>query len=83
MLANVLKSQQAIQMSIRIIEIFIQLREFILSNKDVLLKIEQLESKSTKNDADIQLIFKYLKQLLSPPKVPRKKIGYTLPGDNS
>ena len=45
MLANVLKSEQAIAMSIRIIEIFVKLRETILMNKGVLLKLEQLEHK--------------------------------------
>jgi hypothetical protein len=32
--ANVLKSEQAIQMSIRIIELFVKLRELLLTNKD-------------------------------------------------
>src|SRR5690349_15262480 len=35
MLANVLKSDQAITMSIRIIEIFVKLREVLLTNKDI------------------------------------------------
>ena len=56
MLANVLKSQQAIQMSLRIIEIFIQLREAILTNREILLKLEQLENRSSKHDKEIQLI---------------------------
>ena len=42
MLANVLKSERAIRMSIRIIEIFVKLRETLLMHKDVLLKLEQL-----------------------------------------
>ena len=45
MLANVLKSELAITMSIRIIEIFVKLRETLLMHKDVLLKLEQLERK--------------------------------------
>lgn len=42
-LANVLKSGRAKQMSIRIIEVFIKMREMLLTHKDILLKLEQLE----------------------------------------
>jgi len=38
MLANVIKSQQAITMSIRIIEVFVKFREMLISQKDLLLK---------------------------------------------
>lgn len=76
MLANVLRSERAIQVSIRIIEIFVKMREMLSSHKDVLLKLEQLERKVTGHDDDIQLIFKYLKQLLAPPQEPRTKIGF-------
>ena len=59
MLANVLKSEQAITMSIRIIEIFVRLREVLLTHKDILLKLEKLERKAGQHDSDIKLIFKY------------------------
>ena len=36
MLANVLKSDRAIKVSIRIIEIFVQLREMLFTHKDIL-----------------------------------------------
>ena len=67
MLANVLKSEQAITMSIRIIEIFVRLRELVLTHKDILLKLEQIERKAVKQDDDIKLIFEYLRELLNPP----------------
>ncbi len=76
MLANVLKSEQAITMSIRIIEIFVRLREVLLTHKDVLLKLEKLERKAVQHDSDIKLIFKYLKELLNPPTEPMRKIGF-------
>lgn len=57
MLANVLKSDQAIAMSIRIIEIFVKLRETMLANKDILLKLEKLEKEAAHHDDDIKLIF--------------------------
>lgn len=82
MLANVLKSEQAIIMSIRIIEIFVKLRETLLTHKDILLKLEQLERKAVKHDGEIKLIFKYLKELLSPKPEPMRKIGFKQKGDD-
>lgn len=76
MLANVLKSERAIEVSLRLIEIFVKLRGMLLTHKDILLKLEQLEKKVTAHDENIQMIFEALKQLLTPPKEPRPKIGF-------
>ncbi len=76
MLASVLNSDRAIEVNIQIVRIFTQLKEMLLTNKDILLKLEQLENKATANDADIKMIFEALKQLLNPPQEPRKRIGF-------
>jgi len=76
MLSSVLKSKKAIDVNIRIIRIFIRIREALLSHKDILSKIEKLERKINKNDEDIHDIFNVLKQLLNPLSPPRKRIGF-------
>jgi hypothetical protein len=77
MLANVLHSEKAVKVGLRIIEIFIKMREMMLTHKDLLLKIEQLERQTYKNTEDIQSIFKYLKQMLLPiEQVNRRRIGF-------
>jgi len=76
MLANVLRSDTAIKVSIRIIEIFVKLREMLFTHKDILLKFEQLERNATGHDENILLIFKYLKQLLNTPAQERRRIGF-------
>lgn len=48
----------------------------LLTHKDILLKLEQLEKQVVNNKEDISVIFEALKQLLSPPKKERKPIGY-------
>jgi len=78
MLANVLRSERAIQVSIQIIEIFVKIREMLLTHKDILLhpdsyREEKIEKKLTSHDGDIALIFKYLKQLLNPPQPPGQR----------
>ncbi len=80
MLANVLRSEQAIAVSIRIIDIFVRMRQVMLAHKDVLLRLEQLERRIGEHGSDIQSIFEYLKQLLTPPSEPRKQIGFK-PGE--
>lgn len=75
MLSSVLNSKQAIEVNIRIIRIFSKMREILSTNKDVLLKLEQLEKKINKHDDDIALIFKALKQLLHQPDPPRVKLA--------
>ena len=76
MLANVLKSGRAIEMSIKVIDVFVKLREMLLTHKDILLKLELLEKQVVKNSEEIQAIFNALKQLLNPPLEPRKRIGF-------
>jgi len=76
MLANVLKSEQAITVSIRLIEIFVKLREFLSTHKDILLKLEQLENQVMQNSEDIQIIFNTLRQLLNPAQPPKPRIGF-------
>jgi phage regulator Rha-like protein len=82
MLANVLRSKTAMQVSVRIIEIFVKMRGMVSANKDILLKLEQLERKVDTHDLDIQVIFKYLKQLLVPPEqANRRRVGFRRPGE--
>jgi hypothetical protein len=82
-LANVLKSERANQMSIRIIEIFIKMREMLSNNKDLVLKIEQLEKNVLKqnnqvsqNTLDIQTVFQAWKALLHQKSEPHPRIGF-------
>jgi hypothetical protein len=63
-------------MHIQIIRVFAKMKEMLLTHKDILLQLEKIEKKLSGHDEDIQLIFKYLKQLLNPPQQPRKRIGF-------
>jgi len=87
MLANVIKSERAIKMSIQIIEIFVRMREMLLAYKDILHKLEEIERKSIDHDQQIMLIFEYLKQLEALKQQDleqknRKPIGFKPPDKN-
>jgi phage regulator Rha-like protein len=68
MLASVLKSEKAMQVSVRIIEIFVKMREMLSAHKDILIQLQKMEKKLTQHDEAIQLIFEYIKQLLNEPQ---------------
>ena len=76
MLSSVLNSERAILVNINIIRIFTKMHQMLLTNKDVLLKLEQLERKVILHEDDIKLIFGYLKELLNPKAEPMRKIGF-------
>ena len=76
MLANVLRSKTAMQVSVRIIEIFVKMREMLSTHADILLKLEQLDRKVDGHDEDIQIIFMHLKRLIDPPQEPCPRIGF-------
>ena len=69
MLSSVLNSNVAIEVNIRIIRLFTQLREMLLTHRNILLKLEELEKKTMNNNVDIQLIFEALKRLLHTPRI--------------
>lgn len=76
MLSGVLNSDRAIEVNIHIIRVFTKLRQMLLTHKDILLKLDQLETNVSRHNKEIQYIFDVLKQLLNPPVEPRKRIGY-------
>lgn len=76
MLSSVLTSYTAVEVNIRIIRIFTRLREMVSTNKDILLKLEQLEQQVALNSRDTELIFQTLRQLLDVPNEERRAVGY-------
>jgi hypothetical protein len=80
MLANVLRSEQAIAVSIQIIRVFNRMREVLFTQRELLQKLEHLEGRLTGHDEEIQAIFDHLTALVSPAEQSRKPIGFK-PGE--
>lgn len=76
MLSSVLNSERAIQVNIQIMRIYTKLKGMLLTHKDILLKLEKLERKTSKHDENFKIVFDYLKELLNPPTEPMRKIGF-------
>lgn len=80
MLSSVLNSETAIQVNIQIIRLFTKMKQMILDNKDLWMKIEKIEQHLLKNDEEIKKVFAYLKKLLVQENKPRNPIGFIKPG---
>jgi len=63
MLSCVLNSERAIHVNIQIVRVFSRMRELLITNKDILQKLMDLESQGIQHDKKIKLIFEYLQQL--------------------
>ncbi|HTN07147.1 ORF6N domain-containing protein [Agriterribacter sp.] len=80
MLSSVLRSERAIQVNIQIVRVYTKMRQLILDNKELWLKIEKIEQALAKKDDEVQAIFKVLKNLLVKEEKPRQPIGFKIPG---
>ncbi|MEZ4756775.1 MAG: ORF6N domain-containing protein [Flavobacteriales bacterium] len=76
MLSSVLNSEQAILVNIHIIRVFSRMREVLLSHREILQKLEQLEGRLSGHDEEIQAIFDHLTELVSPAEQHRNPIGF-------
>ena len=76
MAATVLNSPKAVEMSIFVVRAFVKLREIISGNKELVRKLNELENKYEKHDKDIKAIIDAIRQLMSPPEKPVRKIGF-------
>lgn len=79
MLSSVLNSKRAIKVNIQIIRIFTRIRQKLADNTDIKLEIEKIKNKLDNQDKNMEIVFKYLDELLEKqerPNPPRKRIGY-------
>jgi ORF6N domain len=72
MLSGILKSQRAVLVNIEIMRTFGQLREFLLSNRELAQKPATLEKKY---DSQFKIVFDAIRELMTPPEIPKRKIG--------
>ncbi len=93
--ANVLASPQAIETGVYVVRAFVHLRELVVSNKELALRLDELESKTDlmslkqetfEHHTRVQLkqIIDTLRELMTPPATAHKHpIGFVTPEDRS
>ncbi len=60
------------------VRVFVKVREYALTHKEILLKLAKLEKEVKGNSKDIENIFAVLKELIEKDSkpAPRNKIGF-------
>lgn len=79
--ANVLNSPRAVAMGVYVVRAFVQLREFLASNKELAKRLDELEARLTQklatHDQAIAGLLKTIRELMTPPAPRRRGIGFT------
>ena len=73
MAANVLNSRKAIEVSVYVVRAFVRLRQILASHKELAHRLDELERKY---DSQFKSVFDAIRQLMSPPEPPRRRIGF-------
>jgi len=84
MVATVLNSSRAVEMSVYVVRAFVKLREMLASNATLVQKLNELERKLQSHDQAIVGILKTIRELMNPLASKRRPIGFTADlGDSS
>jgi ORF6N domain len=85
MLSGVLRSRTAVTVNIAIMRAFVELRRAAMSYAAIERRLTELERETTeklgKHDQQLGEIFKALRQLISPPPRPKRRVGFGPPED--
>ena len=77
MFASVLNSEIAVQASVRVVRVFVRLREMVAANAQLAAKLQELERRLDSHDEGIANLFAALKQLLEPSEpTKRREMGF-------
>jgi hypothetical protein len=77
MLGNVLNSKTATAASVRVVRVFVSMREQLAAHKELAHKLAELEEHVSGHDSQIQNLFEAIRHLIAPPLPEnRKQIGF-------
>ncbi|MBB3056714.1 ORF6N domain-containing protein [Mucilaginibacter gotjawali] len=78
MLSGILNSDRAIAVNIQIMRIFIRIRQMFIDNTDLRLEIEKIKNKLDNQDKNMEIVFRYLDELIEKKQdLPeRNRIGF-------
>jgi hypothetical protein len=78
MLSSVLNSDRAIEVNIQVMRVFTKIRQMLFDNTELRLEIEKIKSKINNQDKNMEIVFRYLDELIDRKVEPqeRKRIGY-------
>ena len=92
MVATILNSPRAVEISIYAVRAFVRLRELATTHRELAMRLDELEQKTealamnhdtfnrnTRNQ--LKQVFDALRELMTPPDPPKRPIGFVTPKD--
>ena len=76
MAASVLNTRRAVELSLYVVRAFIQLREALVTHKDLAPRLDALEARY---DRQFKIVFDAIRELITPPVPKRRPIGFITP----
>jgi len=78
MLSSILNSDRAIEVNIQVMRIFTRIRQILFDNTELRLEIEKIKFKINNQDKNMEIVFRYLDELIDKKEesLERKRIGY-------
>ena len=77
MVANVLRSDHAVHMSVFVIRAFVRMREQIAANAAILKRLAEIDGTLLQHDSALRDLYNKLLPLLQPPApTPKRRIGF-------
>ena len=76
MLATILNSPRAVQMSIFVVRAFLRLREWVVGQAELAGRLVELERRVGAHDHELKAIIQTIRTMLDPPSPPKKQIGF-------
>ena len=81
MAANILRSEQAVHMSVFVVRAFVRLREHIAANQAILKRLAEIDRTLLQHDSSLLDLYEKLLPLLQPPPAhPKRRIGFQAKG---
>jgi phage regulator Rha-like protein len=78
MLAAVLSTPRAIEVSVLVVRAFVRLREILARHRSLASKLAELESRIETHDEAIRSLLSAIRQMMTAPEKQPKKIGFQL-----
>jgi hypothetical protein len=78
MAANILRSKRAIHASIYVVRVFVKLRQFVVSHRELTQKLDELERNVAVHDKAICSLFDAIRKLMALPEKKKRRIGFDL-----